>query len=101
DAVFVQFADPVTQRLHEQAHQVTDFVFRPAPVFGTEGKQGQHFHTPAGAATDHRLHSPFAGAVAFVAGQATAARPAVVAVHDDRHVARYAGRLHGINVRGL
>ena len=80
-------------RLPEDLHQRVDLVARPRPVLGREGVDGERLD----AEVDRRLDGPperlRAGAVAGGDRQAAPARPAAVAVHDDRDRSRAIGKL--------
>src|SRR5690606_14880943 len=92
DVVAVEFVDLVRERAEEQLLQRADFAGGAFPVFAGEGEQGQRTDPAAAAELDARTHRLLSRAVAERARPAPCARPAAVAVHDDRDVPRKVGR---------
>jgi len=88
DAVGVQLADLALERGHEMPHEERHFFHGPAPVFGAEREKRQIFDARARARLDGRTHRIDAARMARYARQTSLRRPAAVAVHDDRDVAR-------------
>ncbi len=91
DVVVVEALGLATQRLEEQVHQGADFIGGALPVLTGEGKQGEHLDLGLGTHLDHRPHRIDTGLVAGDARQETLLGPAIVAIHDDRHMARHRG----------
>ena len=87
-ALIAQLRHLLRDVLLEQVHERGDLERRTVPVFVGEGKQGQHFHAGLDRAFDRFANGFHPGAVAERTGQPAFTRPAAIAVHDDRHVAR-------------
>ena len=77
-------ADDLLQQEEEAAH----FLVGPGPVLPAEGIQGQDFDATPDGVADDLADGLDASRVAFHLRLAAGLRPAAVAVHDDRHVAR-------------
>src|SRR5689334_11968416 len=88
DAVLVELADFLLERLEEELHEEGDFVGGAAPVLAREREQRQELHALLVAGLHHLAHRLDALAVAGHARQEPALRPPPVAVHDDRDVPR-------------
>ncbi len=81
-----QLRDFLRDVLLEQVHERRNLRRRAIPVLLGEREQGQHLDARFNRPLDrfpHRLHP---GAVAERPRQPALARPAAIAVHDDRHV---------------
>lgn len=92
DVVFIEAFGLAAQCLEEQIHQGADFIGRPLPVLTGEGKQGQHLDLGLGAHLDHRANSINTRFMPGDAGHEAFFCPAIVAIHDDRDMARHRGR---------
>ena len=79
-------------RLGEQVEQAAHLVVGPVPVLGREREDGQRVDTQVEAGLDGPPQRSRAGAVAGQHRQPARARPAGVAVHDDRDGARDLGQ---------
>jgi hypothetical protein len=100
------FADIFAQQLHEEI----GFNFGAAPILNGKSVKRQSFDVQPRASFNRGAGSFGAVAMAGDARKMTALRPAAVAVHDDRHVARHArkielfeqfGFFHGQGTEGL
>src|SRR5690606_42014203 len=89
DAVLVEFAGFPTQGRQEQLHQRAHLVGGPLPVLAGEGEQCKDFDTGLGTHLDHGPNRIDTGLVSSHARQETPLCPAVVAIHDDCHMAGY------------
>ena len=92
DSVRVELRDLLLQRAHEELHQDRDFVGRAPPVLAGEREQRQELDVELDAGKDDGAHRLDAPPVAGDPRQHALLRPAAVAVHDDRDVARDGGR---------
>ena len=72
----------------EQAEQAGDLVVGASPVLAAERVQGQDTDAATDRVTEHAADRFDTGAMAIELGQLPLARPAAIAVHDDRDVAR-------------
>ena len=87
DVVVVERADFGFQVVAQKPHQEIDFRLRPLlPVLLGERVKRQRGNADPGRSFDGRAHGRDARAVSRNARQMAAARPAAVAVHDDRNV---------------
>jgi len=88
DIVAVQLGDLAAQVMPQQSHEVIDLRERPLPVFRREAEQRQIRDAELGGRGQRTPHRLGAAAVTGNARQAASLRPAAVAIHDDRDVAR-------------
>ncbi len=95
----MQLVDTPAQRIEKQRHQVLDFSIGAPPVLGAEGEQGDHLDVPTRTMANDALHGLLTGPMPLFAGQTPLASPAVIAIHDDRHMAHMPGPMGG-HVRG-
>ncbi len=105
-AVSMELADLPLEVVAQQPHEAVDLARRAVPVLRRKGEDRQAVE----AQLEGRSHGPAqrlgATAVARRTWQTAAARPAAVAVHDDRHVGRPAalnpglGGVHGVSLSG-
>ena len=92
DPVGVQLRDFLLEGVQEEVHQDRDLLGRATPVLAREREQREEFDIALDAGEDDRPHGLDAAAVTGDTGQHPLLRPAAVAVHDDRDVARNGGR---------
>ena len=84
------FSTSCSSALHEQLHQQADLFRRAAPVLGTEGEQRQVFDAALETGAHHLAHRLDTPVMPGDARHKALLRPAPVAVHDDRDMARHA-----------
>ena len=84
------------QEALEQMHQRENFALRALPVFRGKCVEGQELDLQFAATFDAGAHRVGALLVALDSRQSAVLRPAAVAVHDDRDVARngFERRIH-------
>src|SRR6185312_1962375 len=87
-ALLVELGRLLRDPFGEHRHQPRDLGGRPRPVLGRERVDGQLLDPELGGVAQTGLDRVGPRAVALVDGEAPRARPAAVAVGDDRHVAR-------------
>jgi hypothetical protein len=88
DPVFVQLADFLLQGFHEQLHEQRDFFDGSAPIFRTEGEQGQVLDAEFQTLTYGAAYDFYPLPVTGEAWQQTALRPASIAIHNDGDMTR-------------
>ena len=86
-ALFLQLGDFLRDEFLEEIHECGDFGGGPAPILLGEREQRQHLDARVDRSFHRLAHGLHAGPVAERPRQPALARPAAVAVHDDRHVA--------------
>ena len=84
----VQLVAAIGEDALVEVHEVADLVDGTLPVLGRERVHRQPVEAELERAVDGVEQRLLAGGVAFGAGQAALGRPASVAVHDARDVAR-------------
>jgi hypothetical protein len=84
----VQFVHLLLERGEEQLHQELHFVRRTPPVLAAEGEKREVLDALVHTRLHGRAHGLEAALVTGHAREETLLRPASVAVHDDRDVAR-------------
>ena len=88
DTLLRQLGRLALDRVLEQLEQAGHLVVRTRPVLAAEGVQREDRHTAPDDVAQQGPDGLHAGRVAFELGPVMAARPAAVAVHDDRDVVR-------------
>ncbi len=96
----MQFGQIVFHDVAHEVHQQADLAPRSPPVLGTEGKQRQVPHARIGARFGGTAQNLGTRSVARGTRQAPLARPAMIAVHDDRNVGRYPCVIRSFRERG-
>ena len=86
DTKFMQFVASVFEDRLVEAHQVSNFVDRPAPVLRAERKHGEPLDTQFERAVHRVEERLFARGMAIGPPQASCLGPAPVAVHHNRDV---------------
>ena len=83
-----QRVELAAQVVLQQPHERRDLALRALPVLDREGVEREHLEPEACRGLDRVAHRLDPGAVALDAVLLAQLRPAPVAVHDDRDVAR-------------
>src|SRR6185436_18044071 len=88
NALPTQFVGLAADRGFQQAEEATDLIVRSRPVLATEGVQREYRHATSDGVAEDLADGLDPRRVAVELRKALLARPAAIAVHDDRDVTR-------------